>query len=129
MEIAYSANAPIACTLQIGELRERLEWIAQLNRAALLDGRREGLRFILTYRPDHAERVREMVRREQQCCAFLGFDLEEEEKSVTLVIEAPRDAADALDAIFEPFLDATPTHAACGCPASSGERGEGNGCC
>lgn len=129
METAHSADTPIACTLEAGELQERLEWITQLNRAALLGARREGLRLVLTYCPGYAERIREMVRREQQCCAFLGFDLKEEEKSVTLVIEAPRHAADTLDAIFEPFLGATPTNTGCGCPESSGEKGEDNGCC
>lgn len=125
MESSPSADTPIACALGTGEFRERIDWIAELNRAALLDARREGSRFILTYRPDHAGRVREMVHWERQCCAFLGFDLKEEEDSVTLVIEAPKAAGDALDAIFEPFLAAT----AAGCSPTSDERGEDNGCC
>jgi hypothetical protein len=91
---------PIACTLGAGEFGKRLDWIAELNGAALLDVQRKGPRLILTYRREHADRVREMVRQEQQCCGFLGFDLREDEGRVTLVIKSPEGAADALDAIF-----------------------------
>jgi hypothetical protein len=127
LETAPSTDTPIACTLETGEFKERLGWIAELNREALLDARREGLRLTLTYRPDEAERVREMIRREQQCCAFLGFDLREEQESLTLVIEAPQSAADGLDAIFEPFVAATPRCGGCGCSTTSGQEGEDNG--
>lgn len=129
MKTAFSADAPIACTLETGEFKERLDWIAELNREALLDTRREGLRLVLTYRPDHAERVREMVRRERQCCAFLGFDLKEEEDNLTLAIDAPGGAADALDAVFEPFLAAKPRSAGCGCSKTPDGRNDHNGCC
>lgn len=129
METSPSADTPIACILKAGEFRKRLDWIAKLNRAALLDARREGLRLILTYRPDHAERVGEMVRREQQCCAFLDFELTEERDNVTLIINAPEGATDALDSVFEPFLAATPRHGGCGCAATSGGEGEDDGCC
>ena len=107
MTTGPSAKEPIACSLEAGTYKERLAWIATLNRAGLESARRDGLRLILSYRGDCAERVREMVRREQQCCGFLRFelteDLAEARDSVTLVITAPEGAADALDVIFEPY--------------------------
>ncbi|WP_163271066.1 hypothetical protein [Chelativorans alearense] len=128
MDATISEAAVIACTLETGEFRERLDWIAELNQAALLDCRREGPQLVLTYHPDYAERVREMVRRERQCCAFLGFDLKEEKESVRLTIKAPRGMANAVDAIFEPFLINTARSGGCGCTETSGPRGEGRGC-
>lgn len=128
METGPSTDAPIACTLESGDFKERLGWIAELNRAALLDTRREGMQLVLSYRPDHADNVRELVRREQQCCAFLNFDLKEERGRVILAIEAPEGATEALDAIFEPFLTARPPRGGCRCGAISSGKGEDNGC-
>ncbi|MHA7882068.1 hypothetical protein [Nitratireductor rhodophyticola] len=124
-----SEVAPIACTLEAGEFGKRLDWIAELNRAALHDAERKGSKLILTYRREHVDRVREMVRQEQQCCGFLGFDLREEEGRVTLVIRAPEGAADAFDTIFEPFLTGSPRSGGCACAAASSRKGEENDCC
>jgi len=123
MKTAPSKETPIACTLEAGAFEERLSWIAELNRAALLDARREGRRLILTYRRDHAERVREMVRREGRCCGFLGFDLTEAHDDVRLVIEAPEDLCDSLDVIFDQFLPASARSEGCACASQpEGER-------
>ena len=104
MEAQKSHAAPIACTLGAGAYQERLAWIAELNRSELQSSRREGARLILTYGPGAGRRIREMMRREHECCAFLGFELNEDEKGLTLVITAPEAAWDALDAVFDPFL-------------------------
>ncbi len=129
MDGTISEAEPIDCTLDAGEFSKRLDWIAELNRAALLDAQRKGLNLILTYRREHTNRVRKMVRQEQQCCGFLGFDLREGESGVTLVIRAPEGAADALDAIFEPFLTASPQSGGCTCAAVPGRKGEDNDSC
>ena len=109
---------PIACTLQSGDFQERVNWIAKLNREALQSHRREGLHLELTYSRAALDRVREMVAREQECCAFLNFHLRSEADSVRLVIEAPEHASDMLDAVFEPFLAAEATATYCGCSTS-----------
>lgn len=49
-----------------GEYEARLEWIADLIRDALLSQARRDLELAYA-----AERLREMVRKEQDCCAFL----------------------------------------------------------
>jgi hypothetical protein len=45
-----------------------------------------------------------MIRREQECCAFLDFELSENEKGLTLAITAPESVRDTVDALFGPFL-------------------------
>ena len=59
-----------------------------------------------------------MVAREQNCCAFLTFEVHHEADTVRLVIEAPEDARDALDAVFEPFQAGASTVSVCGCSSA-----------
>ncbi len=115
MTAAVAEPPPIACTLGSGDFQERVTWIADLNRDALRSQRRDGLRLELTYAAAALDRVREMVAREQECCAFLTFDVRVERDDVHLVIEAPQSASDAMDAVFEPFPGREPDASACGC--------------
>jgi hypothetical protein len=99
-------EAPITCTLQAGDYKERLAWIAELGSDGLLDVSRDDLRLELKYAASVADRVSEMVRKEQQCCAFLTFDLSEVDEGVRLTITAPERAREVADALFEQFLRA-----------------------
>ncbi|CCV06246.1 conserved hypothetical protein [Mesorhizobium metallidurans STM 2683] len=112
-----SEAAPIACTLDAGDFKERLAWIADLNRRALLGARRDDLRLELTYAPYALKDVHELMCREQQCCAFLDFDLRVEGNAVRLVVTAPEAAREAAALVFEPFQskDAVASAASCGC--------------
>jgi hypothetical protein len=112
--MATSAAAPIACTLAPGDFKDRLAWIASLTRDALRTYQRHDLSLILSYAPDAADRVREMVRREQECCSFLTFDLREEPHEVRLTITSPDEAREAADMLFEQFVASAPTPG-CGC--------------
>lgn len=107
---AASSPAPIACTLTPGDFKERVQWIRDLARASLRDARREPLALHLTYDVSAAPRVREMVRKEEACCAFLHFDLREDARGVHVSITAPeraREAANELFAHFAPELAAS----------------------
>ena len=115
MDAHESPSAPIACTLGAGAYQERLAWIAELNRSALRGARRDGARLILTYDPRVATRVREMVRHEQECCAFLQFELNEVRNDLMLVVTAPEAARDVLDVIFDPFVTGSKSSGDCGC--------------
>jgi hypothetical protein len=95
---------PIARTRQSGSYQERLAWIAVLARDGLHAVNREDLRLELRYAPDVATRVREMVRKEQECCGFLNFDLTETEEDVRLTITAPQRARQVADMLFEQFV-------------------------
>lgn len=111
-----SEPTAIACTLGAGDFQRRLAWIADLNREALQSRHRHGLVLELTYASAALEKVEDMVARERECCAFLGFGVSVETDRVRLVIEAPADARDALDAVFEPFLSGAKPAAARDCP-------------
>lgn len=96
-------DAPIACTLQAGDYKDRLALIAEVARDGLLGVRRKDLQLELSYASSVANRVREMVGKEQACCAFLTFELSETDEGVRLTITAPERARDVADALFEQF--------------------------
>lgn len=94
---------PIACTLGASDFNERVKSIRNLASRSLLQASRAPLSLVLTYAPDAIEEVRDLVRKEQACCAFLTFDLREGQTSVVLTITAPKSAAEATDALFDHF--------------------------
>lgn len=94
---------PMACTLGASDFRERVETIRDLARRSLLHASRTSLSLVLTYASEAIEEVRDLVRKEQACCAFLTFDLRESPTGVVLTITAPKSAAEAADALFDHF--------------------------
>jgi|SRR5579864_152193 len=107
-----SKTAPIACTLPTADFKDRMEWIGELTRDVLRKYERHGLVLDLRYAPEGAARVREMVHKEQQCCAFLTFKIREELDEIRLTITAPADAAEAADLLFEQFVASLSTRPA-----------------
>lgn len=97
---------PVACTLQGGSYRQRLAWIGDLAREGLRSHRRQDLVLDLKYAPEMAGRVRDMVRKEQDCCAFLNFDLTETADEVRLTITAPERARAVASTLFDEFVAA-----------------------
>ena len=81
-----------------------LAWIAGLNRDALRDHRRLDLVLELRYASEARIRVLEMVRGEQECCAFLRFDVVDSAVDVVVTITAPERARDVADVMFEQFI-------------------------
>ena len=108
-------SAPIACTLNPGEYKTRLASIADLNRDALRSHARDGLELQLIYAAGAAKRVREMVRHEQECCAFLTFELDERTEDIRLIITVPERAREAADLLFAQFLQPADASPDCGC--------------
>ena len=86
---------PIACTLEAGDLKERVASIRELARDALLGFEREGMILSLRDRTSAAERVREMVNQEEHCCAFLRFSVLETPNPIAVTTTSPEAAADA----------------------------------
>ncbi|AZI37678.1 hypothetical protein NT2_06_02180 [Caenibius tardaugens NBRC 16725] len=111
---------PIACTLDRGGLEARMTWIADLNTRALKAARRGDLQLELDYAPAALADVRQMMAQEQQCCAFLSFDIAERENMVTLAITAPEGARDAAEQLFASFQEKAGQSAACGCASGCG---------
>ena len=96
---------PIACTLTAEAYSERTTWIAKLNRESCRAYHQEDLTLELAYDIAAATQVRELVRREEECCAFLHFTLAEAAGEIHLRIVAPAEARDSTGALFAPFLD------------------------
>jgi hypothetical protein len=101
-------RSAIACTLASPDFKARLAWIAQLNASALREHHREGLQLELIYASEAVEKVREMVKREELCCAFLTFSVHEELNSLRLIIRVPEAAREVADMVFESFLAKAP---------------------
>lgn len=94
---------PIACTLGADDLQARLDRIAELARQHLLSQRQEGGALHLLYASAATPELREIVSLEQECCAFLEFELAERARVVELTITAPPDAGEFASMLFERF--------------------------
>jgi hypothetical protein len=111
--------SPIACTLAPGAFKDRLAWMAALNKDALRKYARRDLVLELSYALEARERVHEMVRNEQACCGFLAFELHETGNEIRLTVTAPERARGAADALFEQFVANAPAPSSCACATSA----------
>jgi hypothetical protein len=57
--------------------------------------------------------VRDFVRREEECCAFLVFQIDEEGEAVRVTVRAPEDARIAAESLFEQFSAAAAPGGGC----------------
>ena len=89
---ATTPQTTIACTLSAGDYRDRLKHIAGLARDSLRSHDRNGLVLTLRYDASAADRVKEMVRREQECCPFLNIAVREETHQIVVSVTAPEEA-------------------------------------
>jgi hypothetical protein len=96
-------DEPIACTLGASDFKERVAGIRDLAGRWLRHASRTPLSLCLDYAPEAVEEVRDLVRKEQTCCAFLDFDLKHDSTGVFVTITAPASAAEAADALFDHF--------------------------
>jgi hypothetical protein len=79
------------CTLDTGELDERLGEIAQLASWALRERHDEVGRTVLVFDPAAGSQVRDLVRRERDCCGHLEFSIEETEAVLRVTIRQQSD--------------------------------------
>ncbi len=116
-------STPIACTLSTDDLKARLDRIAQLARDHLLAQRQEGGALHLMYAGAAAAELKEIVALEQECCAFLKFELTQRPRVVELTITAPTEAGEFADVLFEHFSTSAVSAAAPRCSTACGCRG------
>lgn len=93
----------IACSLDVGSLKQRVVAIRALAARSLLRSGRDGPTLHLTYAHDAAAEVESLVASESECCAFLDFRLRRDEAGVHVAISAPASAAEAADVLFAHF--------------------------
>lgn len=96
-------NTPIACTLDAGNSKFRTAQIEDLASRHLRSVSRKPLSVELTYATEASSELRDIVRKETQCCPFLNFDLAESPDGIRLKITAPGAARDAADTLFAHF--------------------------
>lgn len=118
-----NTTVPIACTLGADDLKARLDRIAELARQHLLTERREGGALHLLYASAAAPELKEIVSLEQECCAFLKFELAERAKVIELTITAPTDAGEFAGVLFEHFSASAVAAVAPRCSTACGCRG------
>jgi hypothetical protein len=98
---APAPDGPIACTLHPNDFAGRLEDFSR-GVFAYLRGieRPEPTRLQLILAGDaDLETVRDLLVREQQCCAFLAFTVTSRDGRLLADLEVPAQAAPALDGI------------------------------
>lgn len=104
--MASPETAPLACTLDLGEMAPRLARLQRLAATGLLSHVQQGNALHLAYRPEAAAEVRAIVALERQCCAFLHFEVDEAPAGVALTITAPDGLGEAAQWLFAQFLPA-----------------------
>jgi hypothetical protein len=97
-------SLPITCTLPPSAFAGRVSSIAALNRGFLRSHRHVSHALELVYEPSAAPQLRDLIQREQECCAFLRFELHEAATEIRLTISVPLEARDAAEVLFAPFL-------------------------
>jgi hypothetical protein len=98
---APAPDGPIACTLHPNQFAGRWDDFdrAVFSHLARMERPEPArLRLVLTADADPAA-VRELLVREQACCAFLGFTLTPGDGQLLADLEVPAEAAPALDGL------------------------------
>jgi hypothetical protein len=91
---------PIACSLSPGEYPERVQEF-RTHFASVIDVRREPARLLLTLDASKidAERVRDLLRREQECCPFFSFRVDLCDETVQVEVTVSPGAEEWLDGL------------------------------
>jgi hypothetical protein len=92
-------DLPIACTLDAGQLQDRLAEMSAVGRGSLRAVEPGSRQAVLRFGPARAvrERLARIVEAESRCCAFMGFELRERADEIVLTISAPEGAEPVLD--------------------------------
>jgi hypothetical protein len=99
-----TSDLPIACSLSATDLSARLNQMAELGRAALVDVRQEDRRAELRFAAGAGvrDRIDGIVAAESQCCAFLELNVRDEPDTIVLTIQAP----DGAEVVLQELVDA-----------------------
>jgi hypothetical protein len=89
----------IACSLSPGDYAQRLREFSKLFATSLRDARREPTRLhlVLDAATASEDQVRDLLRREQECCPFFSFNVEAAERAVRVEAGVPDGAGECLD--------------------------------
>jgi hypothetical protein len=91
---------PIACTLTPGAMADRGEWLRRLGNESLIAGERRDGGMDLRFDASAEDEVRKWVRAEEECCAFLSFELDRAGDELRLAVAGPPGAEPVLDGLL-----------------------------
>jgi hypothetical protein len=96
-----TTNSPleIACSLTPGDYAQRLREFRQLFATSLRESRREPTRLHLVLDAAIAgeDQVKDLLRREQECCPFFSFNVDASAQTVRVEAAVPDGAGECLD--------------------------------
>jgi hypothetical protein len=94
----YDATAPIACTIDRGEIAERIEVVARMRgNLAGLERTEYGMLLTFPNRLDVDADLQKFAVDEKRCCQFWGFAVTAEQDALTLQWDGPPDAQEIVD--------------------------------
>ncbi len=98
-------TTPVACSLSVGDLRQRLAAIAEVGAGSLISRDTEGGNHILRFRASATARrqLKHIIAAEAECCSLLDLSLSEEDDELTLSIAAPKEAQAIADELAGAF--------------------------
>jgi hypothetical protein len=84
-------DLPVVCSLNAGDLEQRLAAIGEVGAKSLVDRQEDGGRHLLRFRsdPETQASLEEIIEAERQCCAFLDLSLAKESDHLVLSVAAP----------------------------------------
>ena len=93
-----SDHPPIVCTLPVERRPERNQEWAAAQQALIERDRRPG-QVRLVFRASQQDRaaIRDLARREKECCAFFDFTIDEDQHTLTMLVTAPVVADELLE--------------------------------
>ena len=91
-------ETPIACSLDAEEMAQRGNEFSAL-RALSVERTQRGISVL--YAREQEAAVRDLVRREGECCPFLDLRVSVEGRGVRLDVEGPEDARPVIEAFLE----------------------------
>ena len=88
------AEVPIACSLEAGDYRERLDEIRAISRQGLISAERPGdvARLVFADEPRTRSRLLAVVAAEASCCPFLDLAMDSTPEGISLTIAGPPEA-------------------------------------
>jgi hypothetical protein len=100
--MAYVSEHPVACSLTGREQAERAAEARDLIDEALVSREvtEHGLRLRFRGASETRAAVRDLVRREKECCPFFDFEIAEAGSEFTMMVSAPSEARPLLESLF-----------------------------
>lgn len=100
-----NTETAVACSLDAGQLQERLAAINEIGARSLTSRTVEGNRNLLRFRRSRKTRrqLEAIVAAEAHCCSFLDLSLRDEGEDIVLSISAPSHAKEIGDQLADSF--------------------------